>query len=83
MLGPFRFTRGRVPGPGALEFAFQRPFYDPLVSPIGAGVAVGQMAITESGQVFVKHAVTTVDFGGTETGQIVSQPLLSNAGSGF
>jgi hypothetical protein len=74
---PFRWIRGKVPGPGALEFAYQRAHFDPFVTAIGAGTATGQLQVHENNPLYVLHSVTTVDIGGTQSGQIVSQPLLT------
>lgn len=81
MLGPLRFKRGKVPGPGALEFAFQRWTYDPVVSPIGSGVGVMPVMLTEPAPVTVVNANAMYAMGiGVETGQTLLQPLLTPSG---
>jgi hypothetical protein len=77
MLGPFGYKRGKLPGPGALEFAFQRATFDPHVAVMGSGIGAQQMQLLGPAPVQVIQASAAYNNAGVETGQMVSQPLLT------
>lgn len=81
----FSFKKGKLPGPGAAEYAFQRAFYDPAIGPIGAGVQCGSLMITqEKPLVAAQVAAPILHTGpGVQSGQAVLQPLYNPNGDLF
>lgn len=81
----FRFKKGKLPGPGAQEFAFQRMFYDPYLSPIGPGVEAGALSFTQEKPLVAVQTAALIPYTGpgVVSGQAVLQPLYNPNGNLF
>lgn len=72
----YNFRKGKTPGPGAEEFVYQRRWYDPHFSPIGAGVNAGSLDVIQPGVVSINQVAIVQALPGTISGQYALQSLL-------